>query len=128
GQLPHQRGDGHPAAGLGGGIESPRSFLQPGEAARPIAGVGPGLLDHALDERLDLAQHGHAGKAGAAQQAERLKERGESERQRLGRPLAGHGASASSGSSAYSTKTTSRISYSRSPPGARILTVSPTSR
>src|SRR5262249_40896140 len=84
--------------------------------------------DHALDERLDLAQHGHAGKAGAAQQAERLKERGESERQRLGRPLAGHGASASSGSSAYSTKTTSRISYSRSPPGARILTVSPTSR
>src|SRR5439155_15558486 len=92
-------------------------------------GIGAGLLDDALDERLDLPQRSDASYSGAAQETKRRQERRERERQRLGRsPAAGHGASASSGSTAYSTKSTSRISYSRSPPGVRIFTVSPASR
>src|SRR5205823_7166443 len=96
---------------------------------RKLTRVRTRLFDDLPHQRLQLTERDDAREPRPTEETKRLEQRRERERQRLGRSGAtGHGASASSGSIAYSTKSTSRISYSRSPPGVRIFTVSPASR
>src|SRR5437764_2383060 len=91
-----------------------------------LAREGPRGGDQAPDEGFEVAQGG--GGAGADEETERRQQRREGERQAAVRAVRAHRASSSSVSGGYSTNSTSRISYSRSPPGARMRTVSPTSR
>src|SRR5207237_10866041 len=105
---------------FGRGIESGHGSFQlvePGGIARKRPRRG----DQALHERLEVAQG--RGRPGAAEEAERRQQRRERERQFVGRAAGGHRSSSSSESGGYSTKSASRISYSRSQQGARLRPV-----